>query len=126
MEKFGHGLGDAADAALDGAAVFDQPAEIAPDAAEDVAGRGGFDRDYGFVKRNHRVEGIDVDEAVAERAGHAAVDLGDDAACVGGGGLDDIDGDAKAAEAVDIGRRNRDQGDIEGNAAAFKLAGDIG
>ena len=66
------------------------------------------------------IDVVDVDEAVAVGARHLIVDLGDHEMCALGGGQGGVDADAEAAEAVRIGRRNLDQGDIEGHGSAFE------
>jgi len=52
---------------------------------------------------DEEVDVADVDEAVAEDAGHALVDLGDEVLGGFGGGLHDVGGDAEAAIAVLVG-----------------------
>ena len=95
FEVFGEGLGDSADAALDGGAVFDEVGDVFADAAHNVVGfRDGDFEDF-LVEGDETIDGIDVDEAVAEGPRHTGIDLCDDVFGVGGGGLDDIDGDAE-------------------------------
>ena len=79
------------------------------------------DFDDVLVKGDETIDGVDVDEAVAEGAGHTGVDLGDDVFGVGGGGLDDIDGDAEAAQAVDVGRGDGDQAPRREGFCRFRI-----
>ena len=54
------------------------------------------------------IDGIDVNEAIAEGPGHMRVDLGDHVLGVRRRGFDDIDGDAETAQAVHVRRGHAD------------------
>ena len=126
FEVFGQRLRDSSDAALDGAAVFDEAGDVLADAAHNVVGFRDGDFDDLLVKGDEQSMELTWMKAVAEGSRHAGIDLGDDVFGVGGGGLDDIDGDAEGAQAVDVGRGYGNKGDIERDSAAFELAGNFG
>ena len=126
FEIFGEGLRDTADAALDSGAVLDETGDVLTYVAKRFVGLWDGNLEDVLVKGDEAIDGVDVEEGVAKGAGHTGVDLGDDEFGVGGGGLDNIDGDAEGAQAVDVGRSDGNKGDVERDSAAFKFAGDFG
>jgi len=121
LEGNGQGLRDAADAALDGAAVLDKAGQVLSDLHEGIVQPGSAHLDDGFVAGDEHVDAVHVDEAIAECARHLGVHLGDDVFGAGDGGFDDVHRNAQAAQAVDVGRRDGDQRDVDGHAACLEL-----
>ena len=119
------GVRNRADAHLEGGAVFDQVGADFADLGLDFAGgRNGDGRD-GDVVLDHRVDAVDVDEAVAVSARHVVIHLGDDVARDLNGGDGRLDRDAERAVAVAIGRGDVDEGDVHRHHAAAEHGGDF-
>ena len=125
-EEFQHGIGDAADSHLQGRTVFDQTRAVLGDPVLPF-------RDFTHavlgqrVGDGHHVRQLgDMDEAVAEGAGHAVVDFRDDDPGGFCGGLGDAHLDAEAAEPMGIGRTYMDQRHVERENAAPEKARNFG
>ena len=84
----------------------------------------GIRRHPVLVKRrihfHNVVEVLDVNERVAEDVGHLRVDLGDDSLGGAGTGLRQAGLNAEGAKPVRIGRREVDEGDVDGEHPLFE------
>src|SRR5205807_1734754 len=115
-----HGIGNSANARLQHGTVFDKARDIAGDSHLQVV----YDRPLQGTERPRRlhesIDIIDMDEAVAVGARHIVVDLRHNVLGNLGGGQGGVDTNSEAAIAVRIGRRDLDQGNVNGHFTAFK------
>ncbi len=125
-EEGQHGVGDAADAHLQRGAVLDQAGAELGDPVLLFAAVALVEFERGIGDRDDVGQPGHVDEAVAEGARHAVVDLGDDHPGRFGGGLGQADLDAQAAKAVLVRRAEMNQGRVEGKDAMAKQARHLG
>ena len=124
-QGFQDGVGDGADADLEGGAVLDEGADPAADGARHVVRRRVGDLRQRRVVLHHGIDGIGGDEAVAQGPRHAGIDLGDDQARALDRWLHNVNGDTEATEAVLVGWRHLDEGHVDGDASAAEQAGHL-
>jgi hypothetical protein len=94
-------------------AILDDRGDVARHSLCDLAGFGmTILRQWG-VDADQRIEAVEVDEALAVRARHRRVDLGDHATRHAQDCRRKVHGHAEADEASDIGWRDLEQGDVD-------------
>src|SRR3974390_270989 len=101
-----HGVRNAADSELQGAAVLDEAGNVLSDSVVDISNRNGPE----FAERAGDFDGgvdfADVKEAIAEGAGNLIIALGYDQLCATGCRQRGVNANAEAAKAVSIGGRD--------------------
>ena len=112
LQEQQHGVGDGADAQLKRIAVPHQAGDVLANGPLHVADLGGCQLDDGGVGLHQAADLGDVQEAVAQGAGHVLIDLGDDQVGGLGSGLGVVHGNAQAHIAVRIGGRALEQGHV--------------
>ena len=119
-------VGDRADAELQSCAVLNEKGDVVGDLAGEIVGLALFCFKNRAIARYEHVDVPDVNEAIAEYAGHLCVDFGDDDFRGFSGGFNDVGGYAVTAIPVAIRRADGNEGDVKDDAAGSKKGGDFG
>ena len=125
LQEEQHGVRDGADAHLERRAVLDEFRHILADGLLEIADDGRLELDEGLVLLDDAVDLVEVDLR-PEGAGHVLVHLGDGHAVGARRGQRVVHGDAEAAEAFGIGRRDLHQRHVDGQDPPAEQARDLG
>ncbi|MCG3173374.1 MAG: hypothetical protein GMKNLPBB_01571 [Myxococcota bacterium] len=108
IQKTQHRVGDAANAHLQGGAVFHQVRHMGANRFVNIGTGLPLEGQHGGVHRNRGADLRNVDERISQHAGHARVDFRDDQIGRLDRRLDNIHGDAKGAVTMHVRRADLD------------------
>src|SRR4030043_2111899 len=111
----------ASDTAFDSAAVLDEPGNCLADTFKNFTGFGRQNLNYVLITRDEHIDSVDVNEAVAERSRHQAIDLCYDISGVSRSSLNNVNRDTKTTKTICIGRRYANQSYIYRNPSAVEF-----